>query len=80
MVKAAAPMARRGYTRCCAAAAAELVVPGFERLMRQAGLRGWRPCRDGRERRIAGTPTRSHPTGSAGTLSPIDPARFGSPT
>jgi len=78
MAQAAAPMARRGSTLCCAAAAAALVISRIERLMRQAGLRAWRPCRDGR--RIVGTTTRSHPTGSAGTLSPIDLARFGSPT
>ena len=52
----------------------------IERLMRKADYAAWRPCRDGRERRIVGTPTRSHPTGSAATLSPIDPARSGSPT
>jgi transposase InsO family protein len=51
----------------------------IERLMRQAGLRGLAAL-PRRTRTTDSRHTYRHPTGSAATLSPIDLARFGSPT
>jgi hypothetical protein len=46
MAKAAAPMARRGYTPCCAAAAAELVVAGSSGRCVRRDYAAWpRRCR-----------------------------------